>query len=102
MEDFISVLNTLVEAYGVKPEPLVVNLAIEMFKDIRHYPTSYTEEMILADLNLNKSKIAMCIVELDSKQGMENETSHTENGYKLEFSSRPIAYKTVCCIATVV
>ena len=43
----------------------------------------------------NKSKIAMAVVELDSKDGFENQTGHSENGYSRTFKDGIIAYEGI-------
>lgn len=49
----------------------------------------------LADLEKNKAKIAMAAIEIDSKNGAENQLSHSENGISRTFSEYLMAYKGV-------
>jgi len=102
LDTVITEVKELVEAYGVTPTALSIATAIEMFIDIRNYPSSYTDAMKITDLGNHINKIAMAVVEIGQKEGMENETAHSENGYSLSFSERPLAYKTVVCIANVI
>lgn len=98
MQDFIEELKAMTTEYGIEATSLCVNLAIEIFSNIRNYPPEYTDEQILADMQDNKAKIAMAIVELDDREGMEGQTSHSENGYSRAFSENIVAYKNVVCI----
>ena len=61
-----TVTTNATEYLGYAPKTLTVNLAIEKFKDIRNYPSSYTEAMIETDMTNNISKITMAVVELDA------------------------------------
>lgn len=74
---------------------LTVNLAIEAFETLRNYPDSWGDEKILADLEKNKAKIAMAAIEIDSKNGAENQLSHLENGISRSYSEYLMAYKGV-------
>ena len=60
------------------PPFLVVDFVIEKFKEHRHYPSSFTEERIEADLKNHISTLAMCVVDIFSHYGAEGETSHQE------------------------
>lgn len=95
MEEFIEEIKAMTTEYGVEATSLNITLAIEKFRDLRNYPADWTEEKILADMQKNKSKIAMAVVELDSKDGMENQTAHSENGYNRTFFNGIMAYKEV-------
>lgn len=87
----------------VAPSDLSVDLAIEQFRDCRSYPKSYSEEMILADMEKNISKITMAVVEIESKNGAEGETSHNESGTNRSYGTNPLpkAYATVVQFANV-
>lgn len=98
MQDFINELKALTTGHGVEASELSINLAIETFSDLRNYPPEYTDDMKLSDMRDNKSKIAMAIVEIDSKEGMENQKSHSENGYNRTFAERILAYDKVVSI----
>ena len=91
MEDFIAKIKSMTTEYGVETSDLVVSLAIEQFETIRNYPTSCDETKKLADMEKNKAKIAMAAIEIDSKDGAENQLSHSENGT----SRRTIPLSTV-------
>lgn len=95
MEEFIEEIKAMTTEYGVEATSLNITLAIEKYRDLRNYPASWTDEKILADMQKNKSKIAMAVVELDSKDGMENQTSHAENGYTEKFDVGILAYRGV-------
>lgn len=95
MDTFVESITAMVNEYlSYAPKSLVVNTAIEMFRQIRNYPVSYTEDMILNDMQMNKNKIAMAVVELDAKEGAEGETAHNENGINRTYSNMicPLAY----------
>ena len=74
---------------------LAISLAIESFETLRNYPGSWNEDKILADLEKNKAKIAMAAIEIDSKNGAENQLNHSENGISRTFSDCLMAYKGV-------
>lgn len=102
MEKFTAKIKSMVTEYGVNASELVVTLAIEAFTDLRNYPDSWTEEKVLADMEKNKAKIAMAAIELDSKDGAENQLSHSENGISRAYSEKIMAYKDVIGFANVV
>ena len=89
------------EYAGCDVANLSVGLAIEAYKATRNYPVSYDEERILADLNANINKIAMGAVEIDAKDGVENQTAHTENGIRREYCNGIMAYRDVIAFAHV-
>lgn len=95
MDDFIEKIKSMTTEYGVKTSDLVVTLAIEQFETIRNYPSSWDEEKKLADMEKNKAKIAMAAIEIDSKDGAENQLSHSENGISRTYSDGIMAYKDV-------
>ena len=102
MEDFIQEIKSMTSEYGVETSDLVVNLAIESFKGLRNYPASWTEDKILADMEKNKAKIAMAAIEIDSKDGAENQLSHSENSTSRSYYDGIMAYKDVIGFANVV
>lgn len=102
MEEFVEEIKAMTTEYGVEATSLNITLAIEKYRDLRNYPASWTDEKILADMQKNKSKIAMAVVELDSKDGMENQTGHSENGYSRTFKDGIIAYEGVVGFANVI
>lgn len=89
------------EYFGYEVSTLVLQLAIEQFEVIRNYPISYTEEMRIADMKKNISKIAMAVVEIDSKDGAENQLTHNENGTSRSFYNGIMAYKDVIGFARI-
>ena len=93
-----SLINSLVGEYGVEASQLSIRLAIEEFRTIRRYPSYYSEEKILADMRKNASKIAMASVEIDSKEGVEGQTQHTESGSTRTYSKEILAYKSVVAL----
>lgn len=97
MDDFIAQIKIMVKDYApdITISSMVVSLAIESFETLRNYPSSWGEAKILADLEKNKAKIAMAAIEIDSKNGAENQLSHSENGISRTFSDCLIAYKGV-------
>lgn len=97
MDDFIKKIKAAITEYDseIKVSDLTVNLAIEAFETLRNYPSSWDEDKILADLEKNKAKIAMAAIEIDSKNGAENQLSHSENGISRTFSDCLMAYKGV-------
>lgn len=97
MDEFIKKIKEMTAEYDseIKVSDLAVNLAIEAFKALRNYPGSWDEDKILADLEKNKAKIAMAAIEIDSKNGAENQLSHSENGISRTFSEYLMAYKGV-------
>lgn len=97
MDDFITEIKKMIIEYDaeISVSNLTVNLAIEAFKTLRNYPDSWDDEKILADLEKNKAKIAMAAIEIDSKDGAENQLSHSENGTSRTYSEYIMAYKNV-------
>ena len=101
MEDFIAKIKSMTTEYGVETSDLVVTLAIEQFETIRNYPASWNETKKLADMEKNKAKIAMASIEIDSKDGAENQLSHSENGTSRSYYEGIMAYKDVIGFANV-
>ena len=102
MEKFIEKIKAMTTEYGVTTSDLVVNLAIEQFENIRNYPASWDETKKLADMEKNKAKIAMAAIEIDSKDGAENQLSHSENGISRSYYDGIMAYKDVIGFANVI
>lgn len=102
MEEFIAKIKSMTTEYGVTVSDLVVTLAIEQFETIRNYPASWDEEKKLADMEKNKAKIAMAAIEIDSKDGAENQLSHSENGISRSYFEGIMAFKDVIGFANVV
>ena len=101
MDKFIEKIKTMTTEYGVTTSDLVVSLAIEQFENIRNYPASWSEDRKLADMEKNKAKIAMAAIEIDSKDGAENQTSMSENGISRTYYEGIMAYKDVIGFANV-
>ncbi len=97
MDDFIEKIKAAITKYDseIKVSDLTVNLAIEAFETLRNYPGSWDEDKILADLEKNKAKIAMAVIEIDSKNGAEGQTQMSENGISRTYSEYLMAYKGV-------
>ena len=95
MDDFILRIRSKITEYGASTSDLVIDLAIEAFVDIRNYPASWTEERKLSDMERNISKIAMAAIEIDSKDGAENQLSHSENGISRAYAENLLAYRNI-------
>lgn len=69
-----------------------IKRAIISFKNKRNYPRTYTDEMINSDMQ----KYYMCIFDLllysINMQGLEFETSHSENGTSRSWKSESDIY----------
>lgn len=101
MEEFIEKIKSMTTEYGVTTSDLVVALAIEQFEAIRNYPASFDETKKLADMEKHKAKIAMAAIEIDSKDGAENQLSHSENGTSRSYYNGIMTYKDVIGFANV-
>ena len=101
MEEFITKIKSMTIEYGVEASDLVVTLAIEQFETIRNYPASWDETKKLADMEKHKAKIAMAAIEIDAKDGAENQLSHSENGTSRSYYDGIMAYKGVIGFANV-
>lgn len=95
MDEFIAKIKEMTTEYGVTTSELVVSLAIESFADLRNYPASWDDVRKLADMEKNKAKIAMAAIEIDSKNGAENQTQMSENGISRTWADHIMAYKDV-------
>ena len=97
MEKFKEDIKSMITEYDaeISISGLTVSLAIESFETLRNYPGSWDEDKILADLEKNKAQIAMAAIEIESKNGAENQLSHSENGISRTFSDCLMAYKGV-------
>lgn len=102
MNEFIEKIKSMTTEYGVTVSDLVITLAIEQFENIRNYPASWDETKKLADMDKNKAKIAMAAIEIDSKDGAENQLSHSENGISRSYYDGIMAYKDVIGFANVI
>nr|DAH88938.1 MAG TPA: hypothetical protein [Caudoviricetes sp.] len=104
MADFAEEIKKMITEYDeqITVSDLVINLAIEAFKELRNYPGAWDEDKILTDLEKNKAKIAMAAIEIDSKNGAENQLSHSENGTSRTYSEYLMAYKGVVGFANCV
>ena len=95
MNEFIEKIKAMTTEYGVTVSELSITLAIETFADLRNYPSSWNDDKRLADMEKNKSKIAMGAIEIDSKEGAENQLTHNANGTNRSFYAGIMAYKDV-------
>lgn len=102
MNEFIEKIKSMTTEYGVTVSDLVITLAIEQFENIRNYPASWDETKKLADMEKNKAKIAMAAIEIDSKDGAENQLVHSENGISRSYYEGIMAYKDVIGFANVI
>ena len=102
MDEFIADVKSMTTEYlGYEANALVIQLAIEQFETIRNYPASFDEAKKLADMEKHKAKIAMAAIEIDSKDGAENQLSHSENGTSRSYYDGIMAYKGVIGFANV-
>lgn len=86
------------ELNGKVPSKLLIDFAIEKYKQLRNYPESYSDEQIKKDLEKNKTTIAMAVVDLYIKTGAFGETSHSENSTTRSYENAYISssiYKDV-------
>ena len=103
MDEFIADVKSMTTEYlGYEANALVIQLAIEQFETIRNYPPLWDETKKLADMEKHKAKIAMAAIEIDSKDGAENQLSHSENGTSRSYYDGIMAYKDVIGFAKVV
>ena len=104
MEQFREDIKSMITEYDaeISVSGLTVSIAIESFETLRNYPVSWDEDKIIADLEKNKAKIAMAAIEIESKNGVENQLSHSENGISRTFSECLMAYKGVVGFANCV
>ena len=101
MEQFVEKIKSKTTEYGVNASNLAVDLAIEQFETIRNYPASFDEAKKLADMEKHKAKIAMAAIEIDSKDGAENQLTHNESGTNRTYYAGIMAYKDVIGFANV-
>ena len=102
MDKFVEKIKSKTTEYGINASNLAVDLAIEQFETIRNYPASWDETKKLSDMEKHKAKIAMAAIEIDSKDGAENQLSHSENGTSRSYYDGIMAYKDVIGFANVV
>lgn len=95
-------VKDLAKEYGAEVSTLAANLAIEAFRDIRHYPNKMSDAQIDKDLNDNENKIAMAAVEIDSKVGVEGQVAHSENGMVRTYTDGLLAYRGVTGYAHII
>ena len=102
MDEFITDVKSMTTEYlGYEANALVIQLAIERFVSLRNYPSSYTDEMKIADMRNSIAKIAMAVVEIDAKDGAEGQLSHGESGISRTYYNGIMAYKGVIGFANV-
>ena len=97
LDELIMQIKKMIAEYDseIAISELVISLAIESFETLRNYPSSWGKDKILEDLDKNKAKIAMAAIEIESKNGAENQLNHSENGISRTFSDCLMAYKGV-------
>lgn len=66
----------------------VVKDAIEEVIEVRNYPSTYTQEQISEDLSKYKSKIKKIALYDYNKNGVEGQTSHSENSISRDYEDR--------------
>ena len=88
--------------YGAEVSDLAVELAIETFKDLRHYPRGVDVDLINKDLEANLNKIAMAAVEIEAKVGVEGQVAHSENGTVRTYTDGILAYRSVTGYAHII
>lgn len=98
-----SVMEKATTYLGEAPKQLSVDLAMEIYRDARHFPKSFTTDQIDADMTANLSKIAYAAIEIDAKIGVEGQISHNDNGTNRGYGNLPLpkAYASVVQFADV-
>ena len=103
MSSFADSVKNMATEYGdADVSMLSVGLAIEAFRGARNYPPSYDDSRILSDMEANVNKIAMAAVEIESKNGVEGQVAHSENGISRTYYSGIMAYRDVIGFARAV
>lgn len=64
----------------------IVGFVIEYAIGRCHFPSNYTEDMMIAIMNRFQNSLAMACVDVYSKAGAEGEKSHSENGVARTYS----------------
>lgn len=65
----------------------IVDFVIESAISECHFPTHFTEERKVSDLNKVVNKMAMACVDVYAKVGAEGQIAHTENGVARQYES---------------
>ena len=102
MSGIAEIIKSKATEYGADVSALSIGLAIEAYRGARNFPASYGDDIVLADMTANINKIAMAAIEIDSKDGMENQLAQTENGVTRTFYSGILAYRDVVSIAVAI
>ena len=76
---------------GEEPSALAVDFAIEKYKKARNYPLNYSDDKKSADLDNNIATIAMAVVDLENKVGVEGQTSDSDNGMSRQYENAYIS-----------
>lgn len=84
-------IQTIPDLTGQTISLLLAKFVVEKYKEHRNFPSHFTEERILADMNAHTSTIAMAIVDVYMKLGAEGELSHTENGITRQYENAYIS-----------
>ena len=64
----------------------IVGFVIEYAIQRCHFPSTYSDNMIVAVMNRFQNSLAMCCVDVYAKAGAEGEKSHSENGIARTYS----------------
>lgn len=81
--------------YDVEQEPAMlfcIKRAIISFKNKRNYPATYSENMVKIDMKKYYSCIFDLVLFWCSKQGVEFQSSHSENGVSRTWNSEGDIY----------
>lgn len=78
MEKSIKYFQGIEELEDCEPSAMLVDFVIEKYRDVRNYPSNFSEEQIETDMAKHITTLAMAVVDLYMKIGAEGETSHNE------------------------
>lgn len=94
--ELLKMISTyLGDDYSEKDEPvllLMIQKAINDFKNQMNYPNSFTDEKIEQDLEKNKFCLFDLILYDYNMNGVEFQTSHSESGTSQSWSSKSEIY----------
>lgn len=83
--------NGIEELKWVVPSDMLIEFALEKYKQHRNFPSNFTEDKIDEDIKSHLSTIAMAVVDLQMKVGAEGEKSHSENGVSRTYENAYIS-----------
>lgn len=69
------------------PSKMLMDLCISKFKQKRNYPGHFTEEKIEADLYEHEAVIAMAVIDLFNKEGVEGAKTYSQNGISTTYEN---------------